>query len=135
MDNQDPINQDVLALIKEAHRHPKQLSKEAVLEFISKPINLGRPVRLPKPKRGKQSAKTQYDRHHERFRDYYRRLVLLPKLRIGIKTVPEEAILQIANTIPVERGKPSRIKKELELRGLPSPDVSTILKVLKNRVR
>lgn len=69
-----------LELIKEAHRHPKPLTKAEAIDFITRPIYLGMPTLQRKPGPGRPTTKTQYDLAHERRLDLHRRLVDLPRI-------------------------------------------------------
>lgn len=60
-----------LVLIKEAHKFPKAFTHQEIVDFLNTPRYLGRPQRQPKPVRGKQSKKTQYDVHSDRWKGKY----------------------------------------------------------------
>lgn len=134
MSSEDEINQAVLAAIKEALKHPRQLSREEVIEFISRPIYMGYPMPLLAKSRGRKPKRTQYDLAYELRKGLYQRLVRLPQNRLG-KTgggyVPMDKILEIARKVPMKCKRVGKIKEQLQLNKLACPDDSTIRKILR----
>jgi len=68
-----------LAAIKEAYKHPRTLTREETIEFITRPVNLGWPQRMPSKGRGPKPKRTQYDDAFNARRGLYQKLVRLPR--------------------------------------------------------
>jgi hypothetical protein len=87
-----PPDDPVLLAIKEAHKRPHALSREEIIDFIERPIDMGPPERLPPGKRGPRTKRTQYDAARDRRKGLYHRLKRLPengaegRRKIGDKT-------------------------------------------------
>ena len=104
----------IFALIKS---HPLGLSNLETIEFLKKKIYMGIPERIAKPKRGKQSRKTQYNLAYERRKGLYYRLAILHSngsagmVKKGKRTVSViERALSEAPTW-VKDGNPHKINK------------------------
>lgn len=140
----------VAVLISETHAEGGQLlTNDQVVEFISKPINLGRTNHLGHyhvradgvitfvsytARRGPKSKKSKYDLAYERRQDIYRRLVKLKKgvrLGTGNQRIADE-VRDLIRTLRAdgshERSIVREVRGRLELGGK-SIDETTIRRI------
>lgn len=134
-----------LELIKQAHVQGGQpLTRTETLEFIKRPINLGRPTPLPRGKRGPATRRTQYDAALDRRKPFLYRLEKLPgsgaagRSRIGNATRAEiwEYADKVIHVKPhvVSRQLATAVQHAMQARGR-NRDIKTIRNALKNYQR
>lgn len=132
MNDQDDKASIVLAAFKEAQKRPLQLSPAEIIELVFQPRYLGVPEKIKAKARGRKPKKNQYDVWYERRKNLYQKLVRLPNLRKGSAGYGFAAqILQIARSVINPRKRVAAVQKELQLRGLPTPDESNLRKFLR----
>jgi len=133
--NDDPQNdpEEVLRLIKVARASARPLTRDEMIESLTRSVNMGWPETPEKAPgvRGPKYKKTQYDLAHERRRDLYRKLVKLPGLgrAAGWEARPEyvtalHAVLAY-EAIP-DRRKVRAVLNILAALGLPAPAERTV---------
>ncbi|HEY3433008.1 MAG TPA: hypothetical protein VGK09_10720 [Rhodocyclaceae bacterium] len=131
--------------IKAIHRQDGQeLSVQDVVEFISKPINLGRPSQEPR-KRGRPSKRTQledlYYQAYLRRRGHFHKKIRLKNNRHKAATVRKRAgdpsreiVFKLAAEVLLRSGKvrpqPRKIKAIAAARGLTIPSDSQLGKLI-----
>jgi hypothetical protein len=111
----------------------RYLSDKEALEFICRPIILGKPTVQP-GRRGPKSKKSQYDLAYERRKDPYRRLVKLKngvRLGTGNQRIADE-VRDLIRTLRAEgfheRSIVREIRNRFELAGKPI-DETTIRRI------
>lgn len=130
---EDETRADVLRLVKEAHAAGRELTRDEVVEVITRPIYMGRPQvpRSPVGKRGPKPGKDQYRLAFERRRDLYRRLVTLPELGRASGWLARHEyvclLVEVAlNERIASRRKVAAVSHRLALAAQPAPDMRTV---------
>lgn len=99
---EDPRNDEAeaLRLMKELHRDGgRQLTREEIIEHITRQFWMGYPVPKPPGKRGPKPKRTQYDDAYKRRKGLFHRLVRLPEARIRSGNRLRTHIDDIAKTL------------------------------------
>lgn len=133
-----------LAAMKAIHsKGGDELTRSEAVEFIRRPVYLGAPLRVKKPKRGPHSLDTQYQKYFEMRKGLYQRLVRNPQSslvggeanqmtvepihqeikRLAMKLKGSIQIRKMASTIYAILWADESIKRP--------PDVRTIREILK----
>jgi len=115
-----------------------KLSKQEVIEFINRPIDMGFPRRIESRGRGPKPKRTQYDDAFNRRRGLYQRLVRLPKLRTGTGYVDVSEIKNLAIRLLRQGIKRHSLCKQIEYclakDSKPCPDRSTLTRIMKRPI-
>ncbi|MCB1959629.1 MAG: hypothetical protein KDE68_03750 [Rhodocyclaceae bacterium] len=132
----DDGSREALAAMKAVHAAGgRAVSKAEAIEFIIKPVNLGRPKTPPYKGRGRRPTRNQYDEAFYRRKGLYQRLVRLPSLRTNSGDVPRDLIVDIGRQLKhgkvQKRDLARRVEQKLAAKGIAPPHRDNIRRHLK----